>query len=362
MDVLFVICGVAVFFVFAVAGISKLRSPHLTAQMLIDFGFVRNISPRAAMSLPAVEILVAGAILIPATAWWGAFGAAMLLGGFTLAIIFSLIRGRHPTCNCFGQTRLAPITWATALRNVILTMCAGALLAFPERLERGVLPELIALFRTLDATIVLLFAIGLLVMVVQAWVNVNIIRQQGRLLLKIDNLEYRIGAAGIALTDIPEQSRALAVGTSAPDFSATTLGGKTIHLTEVLRDRTLALVFVNADCKPCAALMPQLERLKTSNGIDIQIITSGSRRANIEKLGAAEFLDGAAVQEGFELNDLFGVIATPSAICISPNGTIASSIAIGQDAVTDLLDRVSAENLAPHTVREIVRPAAAFSS
>lgn len=357
MNVLFVICGIVVSLVLVVAGISKLRDRERTATMLIEFGFVRSMSRSAAIILPVVEIATGLALLWPPTAAVGAFLALMLLGGFTLAIIYSLLQGRHPQCSCFGQAQSLPISWVTAWRNSVLTMAAAVLVASPGQMSNGLLGELAALLGRSGSTNVLLLTAASILVLIQAWTNVNVIRQQGRLLLKIDNLEYRLEAAGIALSDSSESVRGLPLGAPAPEFSATTLDGRATSLQGILHNRPLALVFVNSDCKPCASLLPELERFASFGQVDIQLVTNAARQANLDKLGASSLLAKAAVQEGFELNDLFGVIATPSAVCIAPDGTIASQVAVGQDAIMDILIRTAGESAPASGVREIKRHA-----
>lgn len=357
MNVLFVICGIVVSLVLIVAGMSKLRDTERTAKMLVEFGFVRSMSHAAARILPVVEIAAGVALLWPPIAAVGALLALLLLGGFTLAIIYALLQGRHPQCSCFGQAQSVPISWTTALRNSVLTMGAAVLVASPGQMSSGLLGELAALLGSSGSTNVLLLTAASILVLIQAWTNVNVIRQQGRLLLKIDNLEYRLEAAGIALADNSESARGLPLGASAPEFSASTLDGRAISLPGILQNRPLALVFVNSDCKPCASLLPELERFASSGPVDIQLVTNAARQANLDKLGASALLGNAAVQEGFELNDLFGVIATPSAVCIAADGTIASQVAVGQDAIMDLLVRTAGESAPVTGVREIKRHA-----
>jgi len=357
MNVIFVLCGMITLLVFTAAGLAKLSKPRQTATMLVDFGIVKRSSPAAALCLPILELLIALAILMPSAMWLGVCAALLVLGGFTLTVAAAVAQGRHPVCNCFGQAAASPVGWGTVARNLVLMAIAGSLLASPERLQHGLLSETANLLRQGNAMLVLLALLGLGLAAVQAWVNLNVIRQQGRLLLKIDTLEYRLEVAGIGAADTPQSQPGLAPGTPAPDFLAETLGGTPVQLSALLTARKMVLVFVNADCKPCTALMPDLERAAV--GVDIQLITSGSRQSNIDKLGATRFVDGAIVQKTFELSGLFGVLATPSAVCIAADGTIASSLAVGHDAILDLV-RQAATAPPGFTEQRLVRPVPAL--
>jgi hypothetical protein len=361
MNVIFVLCGMITVLAFTAAGLAKLSNPRQTATMLVDFGIVKRSSRAAALCLPILELLVALAILMPSAMWLGVCAALLVLGGFTLTVAAAVVQGRHPLCNCFGQAAASPVGWGTVARNLVLMAIAGSLLASPERLQHGLLSETANLLRQGNAMLVLLALLGLGLAAVQAWVNLNVIRQQGRLLLKIDTLEYRLEVADIGAADTPQSRPGLAPGTPAPDFLAETLGGTPVQLSALLTARKMVLVFVNADCKPCTALMPDLERAGAAAGVDIQLITSGSRQSNIDKLGATRFVDGAIVQNAFELSGLFGVVATPSAVCIAEDGTIASSLAVGHDAILDLV-RQAATAPPDFTEQRLVRPVPALAA
>lgn len=339
MDAVFVVCGTLIVLVFAVAGMSKLRDPRATANSLKEFGVPQAIAGPAASLLPYAELLVAALLLVPRLAWLGAVAALLLLSCFTVAVVLSLLRGQRPSCNCFGQVRSAPITWHTALRDALLVGVAGGVLWAGEgRLEEGLLLQMWQLAGTGDTAFLGWSILGLLV-ALQLWMNVKLIGQQGRLLLKIDNLEHRInggGPASVGTEFLP--GRALPLGQPLPSFDAVTLAGLAVSAQDLVRDRRpLFMLFVGADCAPCKELVDDLVTWRSSNqpADKLVVITSGSRQANLEKLAPRLGMD-VLLQSGFELNDLLGVIATPSAMRFDPDGRVASGLAVGHEPIMSL--------------------------
>src|SRR5213078_2242028 len=172
--------------------------------------------------LPLAELAVAIALLLPATAWWGALGALALLLLFVGGIGYNLARGRHPECHCFGQLHSAPAGWPTLIRNLVLTAVAGFLVVFGwSSSELGVF-DWLAPFSLSQRTLVLagLLVLGLLLM--------HVLRQQGRWLLRIEALEALLAASGMAPQSAASGQAVvpvvgLPVGSPAPGFTLPTL-------------------------------------------------------------------------------------------------------------------------------------------
>jgi thiol-disulfide isomerase/thioredoxin len=129
------------------------------------------------------------------------------------------------------------------------------------------------------------------------------------------------------------------VGAPAPSFALPEVGGRTQSL-QALRShgRPIALVFMDPGCGPCRALLPDLKRwqLTLSQALTIAIIS----RASDDQADPASGQDGVAnvlLQRGSEVSDAYRVKGTPSAIVVSPNGTIASSPAAGAAAIEALI-------------------------
>ena len=111
--------------VFAVAGIAKLMDRDAARQAVRAFDVPRPLVAPVAIILPLMELAVATALVITATAVAGASGALALLVVFLAGIMVTMARGKQPDCQCFGQIHRAPIGWKTLARNGVLAALAG---------------------------------------------------------------------------------------------------------------------------------------------------------------------------------------------------------------------------------------------
>src|SRR5215469_7458654 len=130
MTLALLIARVLLFVVFLVAGIAKLADLAGSRAALRDFGVPAQLSTSLGTLLPLCELAVAVALLLPATAWWGALGALVLLLLFVAGIGYNLARGRQPECHCFGQLHSAPVGWPTLIRNLVLAAVAALVVVF----------------------------------------------------------------------------------------------------------------------------------------------------------------------------------------------------------------------------------------
>jgi hypothetical protein len=192
--------------VFAVAGLIKLADRAGSRRAIIDFGVPSTLASALGVLLPLAELAVALALLPIASAWYGALGAFSLLLLFILGISVNLARGRTPDCHCFGQLSSAPIGWPTLVRNVVL----GALSLFVLWQGRDN-PGLSIVSWSGDLTVaqrmlLIMGLVGLTLLAAEGWVLLQILRQQGRLLLRLDALETRLSSAGIAPVLMKDQN------------------------------------------------------------------------------------------------------------------------------------------------------------
>ena len=184
---------------FALAGATKLVDVPGSAKAIHDFGAPDWLSVPLARVLPLAELAIAVLLFAEPTAVWGAAGAGLLLLLFTAAISVNLARGRAPQCRCFGQLTSSPIGWPSLVRNGALGVMAVAVLwAGPGTDWAGAL-------RALDASgaqpAVLLggAAFTVLAFGLQTWLLVEAVGQNGRLLLRMDDLVELIDQRGAEL-------------------------------------------------------------------------------------------------------------------------------------------------------------------
>ena len=329
--------------VFVVAGLTKLADLAGSRQAVRDFGVPARLTTPLGLLLPLAELAVAIALLLPATAWWGALGALAMLLLFVGGIGYNLARGRHPECHCFGQLHSAPAGWPTLIRNLVLTAVAGFLVVFGwSSSELGVF-DWLAPFSLSQRTLVLAGLLVLVLLLAGGWLLMHVLRQQGRLLLRIEALEAQLAASGVAPESVASGQAApvvgLPIGDPAPGFTLPTLAGEPMTLA-ALRGlgKPVLLLFSDPGCGPCTALLPEVggfQREHTSKLV-VALVSRGTVEANRPKV--TEYgLTHVLLQHDREVAQAYQASGTPSAVLIHHDGTIGSPLAQGADAIRALI-------------------------
>jgi hypothetical protein len=75
--------------------------------------------------LPWVEVVLGALLVAQVGGRWTSSAAAVVLGGFTVAIAAQVARGNPAPCACFGSaSRGRPVSGRTLVRNVLLVALA----------------------------------------------------------------------------------------------------------------------------------------------------------------------------------------------------------------------------------------------
>lgn len=149
----------------------------------------------------------------------------------------------------------------------------------------------------------------------------------------------RARAAGLAVRESRLQRNGLPAGRVAPDFTLPDLEGGERSLRD-FRGRRVLLVFSDTGCGPCQALAPQLVQLQAERGGDdftVLMVSRGSLEANREKAAEHGYAFPVLLQKSWEVSKEYAIFATPVGYLISPDGLLASGVAIGAEAVLGLL-------------------------
>ncbi|MBA3946075.1 MAG: redoxin domain-containing protein [Herpetosiphonaceae bacterium] len=328
--------------VFTVAGLAKLMDRDGSQQAMTDFGVPKVLTQPFGLLLPVAELVVAAALLPAATAWWGALGALALLLVFVVGISVNLAQGRTPDCHCFGQLHSSPAGWSTLARNGVLTAIAGFVL-WQGWQHPG--PSATSWISSLTAIQVVSFVVAgaiLGLVAAEGWVILNLMQQNGRLLVRIETLETKVlGSPAHAAPAPTANMLGLPVGAPAPPFSLPGLYGDTLTL-DALRasSKPVMLIFSDPGCGPCTALLPEIARWQRdhSTKLTIAAISGGKpedNRAKSTEHGVTHIL----LQKDREIANAYQAYGTPTAVIIQPDGTIGSPLAPGADAIRALLVR-----------------------
>jgi len=281
--------------VFAVAAVSKLADWAGSRQAVEHFGVPRRVSGLAAVLLSTAELGIAVGLLPSAIYGWAAFGALTLLIIFMVGIGVTLARGQRPECHCFGQLHSAPVGWRTLVRNGVLATVA-ALVVWQGSADPGAsdVAWLLPLSETEIAGLVAIVILAALV-ALEGWLGLNLLRQQGRLLIRLEALEQatRSDAQGTPLAHaeaVQAPALGLPVGGAAPDFELAAIDGQLVTL-EALRagGKPVVLLFTDPGCGPCSTLHPDIARWQHDHAdkFTLALISSGTPKAHRAK--ASEF-------------------------------------------------------------------------
>jgi thiol-disulfide isomerase/thioredoxin len=330
--------------VFAIAGAAKLADREGSRQAIVDFGAPSALAAPLGVLLPLAELAVAATLLPASTAWWGALGALAFLSVFVVGISFNLDRGRSPECHCFGQLHSAPAGWKTLARNGVLAAVAGFVL---WEGYNGSGPSVVAWLGVLSTAQLLGLLGGVLVLALLAgqWAFlVHLLRQNGRLLVRLEAVEASLAADGSVVAPSQNgtprnQAEGLPVGTAAPDFNLSGLHGESITL-EALRssDKPVMLLFTDPGCGPCNAMLPEVGRWQQEHvqKLILALLSRGEVEEN--KTKASEHgLQNVLLQNDWEVSESYEVRGTPSAVLIAPDGKVATPVAGGEDGIRALL-------------------------
>jgi len=280
---------------FFIAALAKAMNRKAGRDAVVALGFPSSTAALVAWLLPPVELAIALALFSETWASWAAAAGLVLMLAFTAVIAVNLLRGRNPSCHCFGSIAARPIGPATLVRNAALAACAIVVLVVPGDAMR----------------INVLATAAVVIVVAQSAFLWQLFEQHGRLVVRLDHLEARIGAppAGAGL-----MRQGLPVGTRAPalDGEDELFAGK----------KPVVLIFSSTDCPACAAMMPDVARWQ-------------KRYADRARI---------SVQRDRMTADAYNVQATPTAILIDVHGVIASEPALGRDDIEALIRGVAAPN------------------
>lgn len=347
MNVVMLLARLLLALIFGVAGATKLADPAGSGKSMRDFGVPSALAGVAGVGLPVAELIFAVALLPGSLAWWGACGILALLVIFIVGLSVTLLGGRKPDCHCFGQLQSSPIGWDLVIRNIVLASIAGFIVS---RGPEGAGVSLTGWWHNLSGTESGLLGIAVALAALaafQAWSTIELLRQNGRLMLRVEALEKRPQAP--AKAPEPEPEPGLPVDADAPGFSLKNLDGETVTLSLLNQQRKpLLLFFFEPGCPSCDAAMPEVARWQNDHKERLLIvpISRGDIKANRAKADKAGVRD-VLLQSDREVMSAYRVDGTPGAVLIR-NGRIASPAALGADSIA----RLVARNVMPEPVKK----------
>ena len=188
-----------------------------------------------------------------------------------------------------------------------------------------------------------------LLIAVGAWLGYQFVRQNGRILLRLEAIEKRLGKG-------PAEERrkpaGLPIGATAPDFELPDLAGVRRKLSQ-FRGKDVLLIFFGPKCGFCTKMAADLAALTAdgSGGRPIPIVvTNGDADENRKLVEQFGIRCVVLLQEEMEVAALYRAQGTPTGYRIDAEGRIASELAIGAEPLLKLADHKRAS--AADTERE----------
>jgi peroxiredoxin len=170
---------------------------------------------------------------------------------------------------------------------------------------------------------------------VMCWLVFHLIQQNGRILLRLESIEGRLGqGVAAAPSKGAEEQSGLPIGAKAPEFELPDLAGKRRSLTE-FRGRRLLLVFFGPRCGFCTQMVPSLVTLD-GKGLMPLVITTGSAEENLPLFQNGKVRYPVLLQKQMEVASEYQAYGTPMGYLIDEQGAIASSMAVGSEALLAL--------------------------
>jgi methylamine dehydrogenase accessory protein MauD len=173
---------------------------------------------------------------------------------------------------------------------------------------------------------------------VGCWLTYQIIRQNGRILLRLESLEAALrdpSLAGQLPTSIP-------IGSVAPEFDLPDFSGRRESLGQ-FRGRRVLLIFFSPQCGYCTKMLPSLATVASADKENLPLpvlITTGSAEQNQRLISAHGIRCPVLLQQKMEVASEYHATGTPTGYLIDEQGAIASTLAVGADALLALLDPV----------------------
>jgi peroxiredoxin len=183
------------------------------------------------------------------------------------------------------------------------------------------------------------------------WLGWQLLRQNGRMLLRLDELEKRLNELEIEGADEPA---GLPLDSLAPEFDLPDLTGERKTLAQC-RGQTVLLIFFNPACGFCRELLPKLVALSSeraeaerntkdpaSNGEPhseqpswphLLIISTGDVETNRKFFNEHKVTCPVLLQKDMELATAYKANGTPTGYLINSEGKIASELAVGAETL-----------------------------
>lgn len=183
----------------------------------------------------------------------------------------------------------------------------------------------------------------------------------------VANHANRFGNRSLARSRIKRDG--LKAGTPAPDFRLPRLDGHGDLTLGELQGRRVLLVFSSPGCGPCLALAPRLEAFHRAHPeMEVVMLSKGDPDENRAKVKEHGLSFPVVLQQQWEISRRYALFATPVAYLIDEAGVILREAAVGLEAILALMEARNREGAAagtsasPRSRRQAAKDAPALSA
>jgi peroxiredoxin len=172
------------------------------------------------------------------------------------------------------------------------------------------------------------------------WLGYQLVRQNGRMLLRLEALEQRLAPVQPAPAPAAEPPAPAGppLGSAAPAFELPDLGGERKPLS-AFRGKRLLLIFFNPRCGFCRQMADDLAAIPIDGDGPVPlVVTTGDLQVNREFFEAHGIRCPVLVQEQMEVASRYQCQGTPMGYLIDAEGKIDSPLAVGADALLALTE------------------------
>ena len=189
----------------------------------------------------------------------------------------------------------------------------------------------------------------LLLILISVWIGFyQLVKQQGRILLRMDKLEQ--DAKSVQVLDSEASNVPAAhepdpfLGTDFPAFRFPDLAGETVALKD-FQGKQLLLVNWNFGCGFCELIAPELARLQNSlekQNVQLMLLSEGDPGSNRKQAREHGLNCPILLPKDAERPKPFEHQGTPVAYLLDETGRVARPLASGADQVVELAAQLSA--------------------
>jgi peroxiredoxin len=151
----------------------------------------------------------------------------------------------------------------------------------------------------------------------------------------------------------------LKAGSPAPEFRLPRLDGEGDLTLSELRGKRVLLVFSSPHCGPCNSLAPEMEKFhreqrrterplsralsvsegerENGNGVAVVMISKGEPKENRAKVKEHGLTFPVVLQQRWEISRRYAMFTTPIAYLIDEAGVVIKDVAVGTDAILELM-------------------------